>query len=316
MTNDALTGIERELVLRYLIDGNVPVTVTCADRERPATGNEEVRPLLSEIFPIALKAEHISVLKEGIILLSNPPESVREFEGRNVRVEFYFNRVGLYFISEMKKLKTGAALVIPAAIYRIQDVEMEYKYDFSAILYYSVSAGKDVHFKCVPVPGFKLFSRPVWADIKLERQPAAKAYLEQFIAADRNEERQSGSLHLISVCRYFAEERPYAVSALQERVQPFEMLFLNHERIVIGISSTPPMELQTGAEYALKMSFSIKDASAVTRDIYATCSVRTVYQSDRAPVKAVDCLFTSIQKEDVRFLYEKMEGRAADYPEA
>ena len=314
MTKDALTGIERELVLRYLIDGNVPVTVTRTDREQPAAGSEEVRPVLSEIFPIALKPEHMSILEEGIILLSNLPEAAREFEGQNVRVEFYFNRVGLYFISEMKKLKTGAALVIPAAIYRIQDVEMDYKYDFSAVLYYSVSAGKDVHFKCVPAPGFKLFSRPVWADIKLERQQAAKAYLEHFIAA-RNDERQGGSLHLISVCRYFAEERPYAASALQDRVRPFEMLFLNHERIVIGINGTPPIELQSGAEYALKMSFSMKDASAVTRDIYATGRVCTIFDSD-APVKAVDCVFTSIQKEDVRFLYEKMEGNAADCPVA
>ena len=33
MEHDKLTGIERELVLQYLIDGNVPVTLTPVEEE-------------------------------------------------------------------------------------------------------------------------------------------------------------------------------------------------------------------------------------------------------------------------------------------
>ena len=133
MENKPLTGIERELVLRYLLDGNVPVTVTPVES---ANVSNEIRSLSSEIFPVAIKADNISVLKEGIILLINPPQSVIDFEGRAVRVEFYFNRVGLYFVSEMRRVSSGPALVIPERIYRIEDTVVKQKYDFSAILYY------------------------------------------------------------------------------------------------------------------------------------------------------------------------------------
>ena len=39
MEHDRLTGIERELVLQYLIDGNVPVTLTTV--EDPISSDEE-----------------------------------------------------------------------------------------------------------------------------------------------------------------------------------------------------------------------------------------------------------------------------------
>ena len=38
MENENLTGIERELVLQYLIDGNIPVTLT------PIDENAETEP--------------------------------------------------------------------------------------------------------------------------------------------------------------------------------------------------------------------------------------------------------------------------------
>ena len=55
-----LTGIERELVLQYLIDGNVPVTVTpIEDEDESAGGDDKVKPATSALFPIAIKAEQL-----------------------------------------------------------------------------------------------------------------------------------------------------------------------------------------------------------------------------------------------------------------
>ena len=44
-----LSGIERELVLQYLIDGNVPVTVTPID---DTNENEQVPHLSTVVFPV------------------------------------------------------------------------------------------------------------------------------------------------------------------------------------------------------------------------------------------------------------------------
>ena len=48
MKNEKLTGIERELVLQYLIDGNVPVTVTPVESENDA---DTIHSVPSQIFP-------------------------------------------------------------------------------------------------------------------------------------------------------------------------------------------------------------------------------------------------------------------------
>ena len=49
--HDKLTGIERELVLQYLIDGNVPVTLTPV--EEPLSADKE--NMEGEIVPLHLR---------------------------------------------------------------------------------------------------------------------------------------------------------------------------------------------------------------------------------------------------------------------
>ena len=67
LDKEKLSGIERELVLQYLMDGNVPVTLTPLNEEKASESNEGIHPLASQIFPVALKPEHIKVQKNGKI---------------------------------------------------------------------------------------------------------------------------------------------------------------------------------------------------------------------------------------------------------
>ena len=78
MKKNELTGIERQLVLQYLVDGNVPVTVT--EVKTAVEDNEKIKSLTSGVFPVALPGEQMTVLDQGIILLQNPPEAVKTFE--------------------------------------------------------------------------------------------------------------------------------------------------------------------------------------------------------------------------------------------
>ena len=61
MEKTKLSGIERELVLQYLIDGNVPVTITPVENST-AESDGKIHPLNSAVFPLALNAGQISVL--------------------------------------------------------------------------------------------------------------------------------------------------------------------------------------------------------------------------------------------------------------
>ncbi|MDE5898228.1 MAG: hypothetical protein K2H09_03060 [Treponemataceae bacterium] len=304
MEHKPLSGIERTIVLQYLIDGNVPVTVTPAEMpENPDDG--KIHPLSSAVFPVALKAEHISILKEGIILLKNPPQSVAQYKGRNVRVEFYFNRVGLYFSTEMKEVKSGPALVIPNDIFRIEDAPSVQRYDFSAVLHYSGNPDGSMTLPCVPADGFSLFSRPAWSSIPLEQQHSAKKYLERFVTQARESGKAGNGLQLVNICRYLAADVPERMEAVQGRVKPFGILFVNHERIVFGYEQNGAVSLEQGTEYPLKLSFSLRETPSITRDIAAACKVDILYGDDARTRFCADCTYSSLQEEDRRFLYEK-----------
>ncbi|MBQ9495707.1 MAG: hypothetical protein IJR50_08750 [Treponema sp.] len=303
METKDLTGIERQLVLQYLIDGNVPVTVTPIEKNHAVSEDEKIKPVSSAVFPVALKAEQITVSDKGIILLKNPPQSVLGFAGKYVRVEFYFNSVGLFFTTEMRSSKYGLALVIPEAIRRIQDVEAKQEYDFFASVFYSCSNKAVVNFDCVPCNGYELFARPVWSAIRFEEQQEAKKYLEQFVAEAKKEKNAGNGLQLISICRYLTEKTT-KIEQLEGRVKPLAILYVDHERIVLG-SDNIHFPFAAGTEYALKMSFSLKTGPVVSREVIATCALAKIYRSNDGTRACADCVYTSMQEEDRRFIYEK-----------
>ena len=55
MENENLTGIERELVLQYLIDGNIPVTLTPID-ENAETDKAEMKKVRKSVQNILFGA--------------------------------------------------------------------------------------------------------------------------------------------------------------------------------------------------------------------------------------------------------------------
>ncbi len=302
MTKKKLSGIERELVLQYLIDGNVPVTITPIVEK---SQNDEIKTVESLVLPIAVKGEKIAVLKEGIVFLQNPPESVKSLENKNIKVEFYFNRVGLFFNSVLKISKSGAYILIPDEIERIENVDSSKKYDFSAILYYSVDSNKNLNFSCFPVEGFDLFKKPAWNSIKLENQKKAKSYLENFVKYAKQTKSAGTGLQLINVCKYFVEPKEKKLEAIEGLVPPFDILFVDHERIVLGFCKNDSISLEEQKEYALKLSFVLNEKMKMTRDIFVTFKVCALYSDDENQKFCADCSFTTIQNEDVRFLYEK-----------
>ncbi len=303
MEKNKLSGIERELVLQYLIDGNVPVTLTPVD-ENIDENDEVIKSLTSQIFPVAIKGENIQVNKEGFINLENPPQSVVSFANKTVKVEFYFNRVGLFFISKVSETKDGLQLEIPNEIDRIIDVVEERQYDFSALIYFECKTKKDLKINCVPVDEIELFTRPAWKIIPLENQKSAKVLLEKFVEEAKIEKNAGNGLLLIPVCKYLTDKHVETVEAMENRIKPLSVLFVDHERIVLGMSS----KLCTffpADEYGLKLSFAIKGGPILSRDIFVTCVVNKIYRSQDGESSCVDLKYTTMQEEDMRFLYEK-----------
>ena len=300
MENENLTGIERELVLQYLVDGNIPVTLTPVD---DITESDRIHSVTSQIFPVALKPEHMKVQTNGKILLENPPQSVIGFAGKTVKVEFYFNRVGLFFISKVEQDKDGLVIFIPESISRIKDVPDTTVYDFSAIIYYECNNKKDINTKCIPWQNQELFTRPVWKSIPLENQKKAKEYLEKFVEIAKIERNAGNGIQLIPICNYLTFKDEEKMEALQNRKKPLSILYVDHERIVFG-SNNEDESYSEGNEYGLKLSFSIKNSPVLSRDVFVTFVINKIYRVDDKK-QCIDCVYTTIQEEDLRYLYEK-----------
>ena len=303
--NYDLTGIERDLVLQYLMDGNVPVTLTPIDESQL---ENKVHSIPSQIFPVALKPDHLKVHKNGKINLHNPPQSVLGFLDKTVKVEFYFNRVGLFFISKVTQEKNNLTIFIPKNISRIKEVVEEPEYDFSAQLYFEFKNKKELNFKAIPWDKEELFTRPVWKSIPLENQHKAKDYLESFVEIAKTEKNIGNGLQLIPVCNFLTYQEAQNVQAMEDRKTPLYILYVDHERIVLGAKKTSE-KLFENDEYGIKFSFLIKNSPILSRDIFITAKVNKIYINEDSSKECFDCIYTNLQEEDLRFLYEKATKR-------
>lgn len=310
-----LSGIERELVLQYLIDGNVPVTLTPIDKipdENDASKTKSIiKSLTSQVFPVAIRGEHIKVQKNGEILLENPPQSVSSFANQNVKVEFYFNRVGLYFHTVVKETSNGLSLIIPEKIQRIADVPEEKKYDISAIIYLDCNTSKELNIKAIPENDIQLFTRPAWKCIPLENQKKAKKLLKDFVEQAKAEKNAGTGIQLIAVCKYLTEKKVEKMQSLQNRMEPLTILFVDHERIVFGVPASQKKSFNS-KEYGIKISFSINKGPISAREIFVTGIVNKIYQNEENDDICVDFRYSNMQEEDLRFLYEKATSTLFD----
>ncbi|MCH5292618.1 MAG: hypothetical protein J1E07_02650 [Treponema sp.] len=302
MEQKSLSGIERSLVVQYLTDGNVPVTLTPVE---DSLGSDEIiRSLTSQIFPVAIKGDKVQVSNKGEILLEDPPAAARRFLNKTVKVEFYFNRVGLYFHSKVQENDDGLALSIPPVIDRILETVEEKNYDFSALIYFECKTKKELNIRCVPDESVELFVRPAWKIIPLENQKSAKQLLEQFVEDAKVEKNAGNGIQLVPVCKYLTEPKPERVEAMQDRPEEPSILFVDHERLVLGMTSKACTFFK-GEEYGIKLIFSIKKGPVLTRDIFVTGDVNKIYRSTDGTLSCVDFKYTTMQEEDLRFLYEK-----------
>lgn len=297
---DKLTGIERDLVLQYLIDGNVPVTLTPLKENE---NTEEIHSLSSQIFPIALKPDNIKVTKKGKIYLKNPNNSIKDFIDKSVKVEFYFNRVGLFFISKVTQEKEDLVIFLPEVVDRIKDEEEKIDYDFSAFLYFDCKSKKELDKLCIPWEKQELFIRPMWKSIPLENQVLAKNYLEKFVNQAKIEKNVGNGIQLVPICNYLTYCEPQKMESLQNRKKPLNILYIDHERIVFGYEQEEQFTLND--EYGLKLSFSIKDSPILSRDIFVMFKINKLYTNEDSSKTCIDCLYTTIQEEDLRYIYEK-----------
>ena len=147
--NDVLSGIERDLVVSYLCDCNVPFTLISnhsADR----------------IFSFSTGQGGVRILPEGIILFTDSSVLPQDLIGQQVNLRFYFKKLGLSFSSLVSCTKSGAiALVVPREILRITDTEENAGTGFSCNVFLG-EAFSGQRLSCSLREGYPLFMPWVW----------------------------------------------------------------------------------------------------------------------------------------------------------
>lgn len=317
-----LTKIERELVLQYLIDDNVPLTVTLEEKpekadaelagEKTSLPEKESRLPASAVFPVAIPSEQITVLSQGIILLKNPARTVRPFIGKQVRVQFYFNRLGLYFLTEMKECSKGLAIVIPSAIRRLPELVSGPGYALSGAVSYE-SANARISISCIPLPGYRLLESPKWTDIPEACRSHAKALLESFVQESRSgrAEPAGNGLHLLAVARCLASEQDtHESEPVEGRAKPFYLIFADDKRIVLALKSGSE-KIDLDLSYDLSLDFALPGNRLFKRTVRTGCQAETVYSDGSGGMQCVSLKYTGLQEEDRRFLCEQVKGSGA-----
>lgn len=315
-----LTRIERELVLQYLRDDNVPLTVTLEEKPEQAEASlvdsktdvpgKEKRVPASAVFPVAIPSSQIDVLKQGIILLKNPARTVQPFLGKQVRVQFYFNHLGLYFITEMKEFSQGLAIVVPSSIKRIPDVVTSSEYDFSGTVSFKTEKST-VSIDCIPLNNYQIFVSPKWADIPEASQHEAKALLEKFVADAKSGEGApiGNGLHLLAIARYLTEKNIFTAESVEGRTMPFNIIFVDDKRVVLA-GGKGTEKLVCGAEYNLNLVFVLAENRLLKRNVNIECHVDCIYENENSPgLKCISLKYEKLKEEDYRFLYERITGK-------
>ncbi|MBB5225608.1 hypothetical protein DYE50_06910 [Treponema ruminis] len=270
MEKSELTGIERQLVLEYLMDGNAPVTLTLIKEESSAPSDSAP---ISAIFPVALRAEQLKVLNQGIILLKNVPESASVFLGQTVKVQFYFNKLALYFVTKVQRVSAGFALVIPSVISKVPDKKSQEKSGFAVVLFYKngSKSGQKIDIHCDFDERFPLFVRSDFKKI---------------------------------VDRYLSEKKSEQVESIADRIHAPKVIYLDSRRIVFAAKKTD-MSLTQGCEYALLLRFPIA-GPIKERKVYLTCIVDEMFENYECNRLCACAKFSSIREEDERFLSDKI----------
>lgn len=290
-----LGRVEYETVISNLKSGNIPLTISLQKKDKTTFANE--------LFPVVISPSQYFIDSQKFIHIKKSAQDVRIFLNRPLKVEFYFNKRGLYFNSLIFENQDTFSLELSNEIFRIEDSKKSVKRGVRGTLS-SLSSKFDVRYECVlPAEDYHVFSKPQIEHIPLEFRNEVKALLARFVsdAKEKKSPPVGNALHLIPLCRYLVTPAAIRTNAVQGRLSPLEIIFVDERRLVLATQNTvnlPRLE----EEYNFCFEVEIKPGFHFMRKMNIPCVVENFYTQDEK--KCFVCRFTLVKEEDSRFLSE------------
>ena len=272
-SENQLSGIEKGLVLEYLIDGKAPLTLKLLEEGSSLSGKKPA----SFLFTLKPRNEQQNAVDfGGFLLLNDRSKKATFFLKKRVRVQFYYNRLALFFDSEVSYGRSGFALKIPEVIYRVCDKagdEKNTEFSLSLSCQHEGKNGKSSDVDCDFDERFKLFRAYDFKD-------AVNGYLFQNNDEFEDFEIFSGRLHAPVV------------------------IYFDSERIVFAFKKDD-ISLVDGSEYSLLMRFPLP-GPVRERTVRMKCLVDQMFANYSRGRICAAATISSICEEDRRFLGDKV----------
>lgn len=291
-----LNEMERNMVLQYVKTQDPQMTVALE-----SGGTDDGA---GPSFPIGIPNEKLSVYPNGVFVFDYSIRAMEPLVEKNVRVQFYYNHVGLNFVSRVQRTQQGYAVIVPLKLQRIGEIRSYSRDDFKAVLYYAVKGQKSVELPCLPNREFDLFSRPSWKSVEPYVQSSVQQYYERF-SYDLGKRDEDVS-YLISVCRYIT--KPQETEAVEGTAKPYDIIYIDTARIILGCRNGDSSPLKLSSGYGIRLEFGVFATDFFKRIIRVDVSVSDIF-SGKNGQKCFSCGFTGMKAEDERFLYEKFSGQ-------
>ena len=111
------------------------------------------------------------------------------------------------------------------------------------------------------------------------------------------------SVSMLPVCRYLSAPHAIIPDSIQGRVQPFDILFINETYIIFGSTNGKNL-LQKGSEYPVSIFVKLPVGK---REIFSIVLVSRIF-SNKDGISCFVCKYTTLEEEDRRFLFERING--------
>ncbi|MBE6344891.1 MAG: hypothetical protein E7063_04295 [Spirochaetaceae bacterium] len=168
--NNVLSGLERDIVVSYLCDGEIPFTLVPS---QPA----------EKIYSLTTGNSGIKVLSQGIFLFSDSFVLPVNLVGTSVEIRFYFRKLGLSFTNSVYRTKAGAlAIAIPKEILRLPDAIASVESPFTCRLFLGEAFSGEC-LDCGQKEGFPLFVPQTWHLLSENPSRELEKLMEKFCKA-------------------------------------------------------------------------------------------------------------------------------------
>ncbi len=166
-----LFGVEREVVLNSIISDKSSLMM-----QKIESNNEH-----SDI--LTLNVNEYKIYEQGIVFFKKimPQWFKKSLEGEigiQLTVSFYYRGRGLYFISTLKKVQNGFALIVPPIVNKMDVETQEDENIVNATIFQTGSSG--VLAYCKEKSNYLLFENRLWLNFLHDEALLAKDFLYRF----------------------------------------------------------------------------------------------------------------------------------------